>query len=89
MTTQVQLTLLDLSRCCAVEVDFLIEMMQEGIVSPVAGHDVDAWRFDEAAPRTVKVAWRLHRDLGVNWPGAALALQLLEELETLRARLPA
>jgi chaperone modulatory protein CbpM len=35
------------------------------------------------------VAWRLQRDLGVNLPGAALALQLLDEVETLRAQLAA
>ena len=34
-----------------------------------------------------RVAVRLHRDLGVNPAGAALALQLMEELDTLRARL--
>lgn len=33
------------------------------------------------------VALRLQEDLGVNLAGAALALQLLEELETLRSRL--
>jgi len=33
------------------------------------------------------VALRLQQDLGVNLAGAALALQLLEEAETLRARL--
>jgi chaperone modulatory protein CbpM len=29
----------------------------------------------------------LRRDLGVNWAGAALALDLLDELQELRARL--
>jgi chaperone modulatory protein CbpM len=33
------------------------------------------------------VASRLQRDLGVNLAGAALALELLQEIEALRARL--
>ena len=35
------------------------------------------------------VAWRLQRDLGVNLAGAALALQLLDEVQTLRAQITA
>jgi len=35
------------------------------------------------------VASRLQRDLGVNLAGAALALQLLDEIETLRAHITA
>jgi chaperone modulatory protein CbpM len=35
----------------------------------------------------VRITRNLQRDLGVNTPGAALALELLEELEQLRARL--
>lgn len=37
--------------------------------------------------RRVRCAQRLEQDLGVNIAGAALALELLEELERLRARL--
>ena len=32
-------------------------------------------------------AIHLNRDLGINWPGAALVLELLDEIESLRARL--
>ena len=31
---------------------------------------------------------RLHRDLGVNWAGVAVALDLLERIEELEGRLP-
>jgi chaperone modulatory protein CbpM len=37
--------------------------------------------------RRVRCALELKRDLGVNWAGAALALELLDELNSLRARL--
>jgi chaperone modulatory protein CbpM len=34
----------------------------------------------------VQKAQRLHSDLGINLPGVALALQLLDRIETLEAR---
>jgi chaperone modulatory protein CbpM len=45
------------------------------------------WRFSGTHLRRATVALRLQRDLGVNLAGAALALELLDELDTLRARL--
>ncbi|MBP1152859.1 hypothetical protein JOD69_004728 [Methylocaldum sp. RMAD-M] len=44
------------------------------------------WQFNTAALRRLQTALHLQRDLGVNLPGAALALDLLEELEALRRR---
>jgi len=37
--------------------------------------------------RRIRCAQRLEEDLGVNTPGVALVLDLLEELERIRARL--
>ena len=39
--------------------------------------------------RRARVAMRLQSDLGINLAGAALALQLLDEIENLRARVKA
>jgi chaperone modulatory protein CbpM len=46
--------------------------------------DASEWRFSGAALRRARIALRLERDLGVNLPGVALALDLLEELQRLR-----
>jgi chaperone modulatory protein CbpM len=59
------------------------------VVQPVKGQAPESWRFGEAQVHHVTVAWRLQRDLGVNPAGAALALRLLDEMETLRAQLAA
>lgn len=45
------------------------------------------WRFSGTALRRVRRAMSLSRDLEVNPPGVALALDLLDEIEALRARL--
>jgi len=51
------------------------------------GREPHRWRFTGTHLRRATVAIRLQRDLGVNLAGAALALQLLDELEVLQARL--
>lgn len=84
-----ELTLLEVSRTCAVQTGFVIEMIEEGALAPLGGSGPESWRFSTVQTRQVAVAARLQRDLGVNPAGAALALQLLDELETLRAQLAA
>lgn len=84
-----ELTLVEVSRTCAVQVGFIIELIEEGVIAPVAGQAPDSWRFADVQLRQVTVASRLQCDLGVNLAGAALALQLLDEIETLRAQITA
>ena len=47
-----------------------------------------AWRFHAVSLRRVRITRNLQEELGVNMPGAALALDLLDELERLRALAP-
>jgi chaperone modulatory protein CbpM len=76
----------ELSRLCAVDRTYIVELVEEGVLSVV---EVDAagWRFSGAALRRARTALRLQRDLEINLPGVALALELLEELEALRREL--
>ena len=86
------LTLSELSHACAVQTGYIIELVDEGLLTPdVAAeeHESDRWRFTGTQMRRARMALRLQNDLGVNLAGVALALQLLEELETLRAQLRA
>jgi chaperone modulatory protein CbpM len=80
------LSLTDLCATCQIDALNVSEMVAEGVVEP-AGNHPDEWFFDRIALRRPQMAVRLQRDLGVNLPGAALALDLLEELETLRKQL--
>ena len=80
----------DLCRACAAGMDsggdIIIELVEEGVLEPT-GTSPAEWRFDGLSVRRARVAITLWRDLGVNTAGAALALQLMEELDMLRSRL--
>lgn len=80
------LTLADLCRACSVHAEYIIELVEEGLLVPNGRTSAD-WRFGGNHLRQVTVAFRLQRDLGVNLAGAALALQLMDEIKALRARL--
>jgi chaperone modulatory protein CbpM len=82
---EVELSLGELSRACAVRADWLLELVEEGIIEPRSGDDTPL-RFSGASLRRVRIVRRLQADLGVNLAGAALAVELLEELEDLRRR---
>lgn len=83
---QTELTLADVCRACAVRAEFIVELVDEGVLAP-QGREPHRWRFSGIHLRRASVALRLQRDLGINLAGAALALQLLDEVEALRARL--
>jgi chaperone modulatory protein CbpM len=77
------LSVAELSRIMSVDERHIVELVEEGVIS-VLQIDASNWRFSGVALRRARIALRLERDLGVNLPGVALALELLEELEQLR-----
>lgn len=80
------LTLAELSRASQLSAERLEELVDFGVVEPLET-DAGSWRFAGASLHRVRCAQRLKQDLGVNTAGAALALDLLEEIQTLRNRL--
>lgn len=81
-----ELTLAELCQVCRVPAEQVFELVEHGVVEPV-GRNPTRWRFHRVSIRRVRRAVRMERDLGLNLAGAALALDLLDELEDLRARL--
>jgi chaperone modulatory protein CbpM len=77
------LSVADLCRMFAVEEKHIVELVEEGVLT-VIEIDTREWRFSGRELRRARIALRLERDLGINLPGVALALELLEELEPLR-----
>lgn len=81
-----ELTLADLCRACQLPAERVFELVDEGVIEPL-GREPARWRFRAVSVRRVRCVQRLERDLGVNVAGAALVLDLLDELERLRGRL--
>lgn len=73
----------ELCLLCGVDTSVIEEMVEEGIITPTVSADNQPC-FTTLAIKRVQTAMRLKRDLRVNLPGCALALDLLEELEELR-----
>lgn len=83
---EVEMNLAQLCRACGLSEAQIHELVDHGVIDPV-GRKPDKWRFRGVSLRRLRLTQILQRDLGVNVAGAALALDLLEELEQLRARL--
>jgi len=83
---EVVLSLADLCRASHLSAERVIELVYEGVVEPT-GRSPENWRFEGISLRRIRCAQRLEEDLGVNTAGAALVLDLLDEVTRLRARL--
>lgn len=84
---EADVTLYELCEACAVHAETVEAMIEEGIVTPRGGEPHARWRFSRSTVVRVRTVLRMQRDLRVNLAGAALALELLEQIESLRARL--
>ncbi len=88
LDTEIRFTLVEVCQACAVEIDFIVELVEEGVLEPV-GIERSEWRFAGTDLQRATLALRLQRDLGLNLAGVALSLQLLEEISELRVRVEA
>ncbi len=79
----VEFSLPEVCAACSVTEDYILEIVAEGIVEP-SGAERAQWRFSGVALTRVQRVFRLQQEFDVNLPGAALALELLEEVERLR-----
>lgn len=81
-----RLTLDELCRGCGVETERILLLVDAGLLEP-SGADPDDWQFPATDLYRARCALRLQHDLGINTPGAALAVDLIEELQRVRRRL--
>lgn len=85
------LTLEQLCRSCQLPQEEILLLVEEGIIEPQAAdkqrQSAENWQFHWTTLTRVRTSARLQRDLGVNLPGVALALELLERIERLERQL--
>lgn len=84
---ETQLTLAELCDRCHIPAERMIKLVEHGVISPCEGQSVRQWRFHGNSLVRVDKALRLRRDLNVNLAGAALILELMDELTELRTTL--
>ncbi len=81
-----EITIVELCEVCSIEIKLVDEMIDEGVLEPTGGHSGKR-RFPYSSVRRTRTVIHLQRDLGLNLAGAALALELLDQIENLRAQL--
>lgn len=84
--TRHTVTLGELCIRCNTDAGFIEEMVSYGVIEP-HGSVQQEWRFSVDDLLRLQRARRLQRDLALNPPGLALALDLLEEVNDLRREL--
>jgi chaperone modulatory protein CbpM len=75
----------ELCRVRGVSAELVVGMVDEGILEPI-GTDAARWRFSARMLARLNLALRLRDDLGLNLAGSALAIDLIDEVRRLRAR---
>ncbi|WP_191485871.1 chaperone modulator CbpM [Pseudomonas sp. FEN] len=80
----VQLDMQAFCEASQLPVAYVIEIVEHGILDP-QGRSPEAWRFGDEALGIARRAVKLHRELELEWEGVALALDLLDEVQHLRA----
>ncbi|PZP28863.1 MAG: MerR family transcriptional regulator [Roseateles depolymerans] len=82
----VEFTLVEFCRASRTAVEEVQVWVVEGVLKP-QGTGPDDWRFAAGALRRARLARTLVQELDVNVPGVALALDLMDQIETLKASL--
>ncbi len=83
---QVRLSLEELSQFCSAGNEWVVALVNEGILDPL-GNSPGDWVFVGSCVSRAHAAQRLEHDLGINLAGVALVLELLDEVDTLRSRI--
>jgi chaperone modulatory protein CbpM len=81
-----EITIVELCEFCSIQTNLIDELIDEGILEPSGGGS-EQRRFPYSSVRRTRTVIHLQRDLGLNLAGAALALELLDRIENLRAQL--
>ena len=80
------LSIEELARACSAEAQWIIELVAVGVLEPQCT-EISRWRFRAADLTCASRVARLQRDFDASLDAAAVMLDLLDQIEQLRARL--
>jgi len=80
------LSIEELARACSAEAEWIVELVAVGVLAP-QGRETPDWRFRAADLTCARRVARLQRDFEASLDAAAVMLDLLDQIERLRARL--
>jgi chaperone modulatory protein CbpM len=80
------LSVKELASACGAEPQWIIELVAVGVLEP-QGAEISLWRFCAADLTCARRVFRLQRDFDASLDAAAVMLDLLDQIERLRARL--
>jgi chaperone modulatory protein CbpM len=83
---EVQLSLTELCQASSAERELVLQLVEHGVIQP-QGDAPQAWVFTGRSLQRTRTALRLLRDLELNLPGAALAVDLLDQIAQLQREL--
>jgi chaperone modulatory protein CbpM len=84
----VEMSLGELCQACGANDEMIRELVAHGVLEP-RGEAPQGWVFVGASLGRTRQALRLIHDLEVNLPGAALALDLMDQIQRLQQQLQA
>ncbi|MEP6935162.1 MAG: chaperone modulator CbpM [Nitrospirota bacterium] len=76
----------ELARACGAEAEWIVELVAVGVLAP-QGRETPDWRFRAMDLTCARRVARLQRDFDASLDAAAVMLDLLNQIEQLRARL--
>lgn len=82
----IHLTLFELCQATHASEETITSLVLEGVLEPI-GQQPQEWQFSGPSLRRAKLAQHLTEEMEINTPGIALALDLLERIDTLQAQL--
>ena len=83
---QLTLTLVELSKACNVHAEWVLELVDEGIIDPLKQEGVH-YQFPSTCLKQALAVKHLQQDLGINLAGAALVLDLKNEISKLQSHI--